>query len=135
MFSIARARLTGRSLWQVTYLSGDTISEWQMDWAKLPTEGRSAVKLLCPNGQTFELAGTPDATGRLFQFKVAEIRPGFRGTLAHVIGIVRQPDGSCEYAAWDYQKGELETGYDNVQNMRYHQTGMLSHEVMGLSYG
>lgn len=93
------------------------------------------MRLYCPNGEVAEL-GSQDATGRLFQLKVAVVTMGgWSGTVAHLIGIVNEPDGTCQFAAWDYQEGKLVTGNDNVNAMAYHQVGRVSPGPMGLSHG
>src|SRR5438045_1985699 len=131
-FDTLRARLHGYPYWQVRYVDGATISEWQgMDWTLLPREGRQSVRLYCPNGQVAEL-GWSDSSWRPFQFKVGALVGGTRSTLAHVIGLITdQTTGDCTYAAWDCPEQRLITGKDNVLNMQYHQTGRLSGHVLG----
>lgn len=129
-----RARLSGRAWWVVKYTDGSVIREWDCDWSSLPPEGRQSVRLYCPNGQVAEL-GSTEATGRLFQLKVAVVTMGgWSGTLAHLIGHVEGSDGSCRFAAWEYGEGKLVTGYDNVKAMQYQQIGRVAEAPMGLSY-
>lgn len=134
MLASLRARIAGKSYWSLRYIDGTTINEWDQDWSLVPFAGRQSLRLYCPNGKVAEL-GSRDATGRLFQLKVAVVTMGGgSGTLAHLIGIVQQPDGTCQFAAWDYQEGKLVSGYDNVNAMRFHNLGQLAHGPMGLSY-
>jgi len=117
-------------------MNGDVITEGERDWSEVPPHGRQSLRLYCPNGQIAELGNSDNASGRLFQFKVGELRAGVgRTTLAHVIGIVDGPNGECHCAAWDYDQGTLTTFTDNVYEMRYQNVGRLSFEVMGLKDG
>jgi len=127
-----KARLIRRSYWTLKYMDGTTISEQEMDWSEAPWEGRQSVRLYCPNGQVAEL-GSTNATYRLFQLKVATVSLGQdRNTIAHVIGHVESLDGTCRYAAWEYEQGRLVTGRDNVKNMQYQQIGKISLAPMGM---
>lgn len=129
-FEALKARLHQHPFWQIKYINGLRINEWQMDWSLLPREGRESVRLYCPNNQVAEL-GSGDSSWRLFQFKVG-LMTDRRMTLAHVVGLINdQSTGACTYAAWDCLEQRLVTGEDNVLNMQYHQTGMLSGEVLG----
>lgn len=132
LLEVARARLHQRSYWMLRYVDGTVIREWESDWSALPLEGRQSLRLLCPDGQIAEL-GSTDATGRLFQLKVAMISAGGpSGTLAHVIGHVKSADGMCHYAAWEYGTNKLVTGTDNVFRMAYHNIGEISFSPMGM---
>lgn len=131
LFDKLRAHLYRHPFWQVKYMNGLRINEWQMDWSLLPREGRQTVRLYCPNGHVAEL-GSDDSSWRLFQFKVGRLMGNERTTLAHVVGLITDPStGDCTYAAWDCLDSRLVTGEDNVLNMKYHQTGKLSGEVLG----
>lgn len=126
-----RARLAQRPWWTAKYLTGKTTPEWQCDWSALPKLGLQSLRLYCPNGQIAEL-GSTDATWRLFQYKVGVVtHDGGRATLAYVIGHITANDGACQYAAWESEARRLVTGTDNVLNMAYHNTGMLSAEALG----
>ena len=129
-----RARVAGRSYWRLRYTDGRVVNEWDVDWSLAPRKGRQSLRLHCPNGQVAELGNSQDATGRLFQLKVAVTGMGGpHWTWAHVIGIVDGFNGECQYAAWDYVRHELVTGRDNVNAMRYQNIGMLSPDVLGLA--
>jgi len=131
-FESLRARMAQRSYWALRYINGTVIHEREIDWSLAPTEGRQSLRLFCPNGQVAEL-GSSDATGRLFQLKVAVITMGGpSGTLAQVIGHVEQADGTCRYAAWEYGAKTLVTGTDNVYRMSYQNIGAISFGPMGL---
>ena len=133
LLEVARARVAQRSYWMLRYVDGTVIREWESDWSALPLEGRQSLRLLCPDGQIAEL-GSTDATGRLFQLKVAIITAGaWNGTVAQVVGLVEHEVGSCRYAAWDYEQGKLVTGNDNVYAMQYQQIGRVAFEPMGLT--
>jgi hypothetical protein len=129
-----RARFAGRSYWRLRYADGKVVSEWDCDWSEAPRQGRQSLRLYCPNGQTVELGNDVDATGRLFQLKVALLTLSQdRNLLAHLIGIVDGADGWCRYAAWDYRRRELITGHDNVNAMRFENLGQLALENLGVS--
>jgi hypothetical protein len=128
-----RARVAGRSYWRLRYTDGKVVSEWDTDWSLAPHDGRQSLRLYCPNGQVAELGNSGDATGRLFQLKVATIGMGQPSQRqAHLIGIVDTLGGQCRYAAWDYDLRQLVTGIDNAYNMRYHNVGLLAFDVLGL---
>lgn len=114
------AMRTGRSWWALRYTDGRIVHEWDpdpgspnghCDWPRMPKKGRQALRLYCPNGKMVQLGETADASGRLFQFKVAR-----RDTLVaigvgpieesehihgHVVGIVTGLDGQCVLYAWE----------------------------------
>lgn len=128
-----RARVQRRSYWRLRYTDGRVVNEWEVDWSLAPQQGRQALRLYCPNGQVAELGNSQDATGRLFQFKRAEILAGIgRGTTAHVIGIIEDGDGNCSCAAWDYVSERLVTFKDNVHAMSYDHIGRLEPDVLGI---
>lgn len=129
-----RARISRRPYWVLRYMGGRTLAEWDCDWSHAPAARRQSVRLYCPNGEVAELGNTENATGRLFQFKVAELVGGDRGTLAHVVGIVDKPDGRCRYAAWDTREQKLVSGHDNVRAMKFHHVGPLSFSALGLAF-
>jgi len=129
-----KSRLQKRSYWVLKYVDGHSIREGEMDWSDCPFPGRQALTLYCPNGDAAEL-GSTNATGRLFQLKVAVITMGMgRVTLAHIIGHVESADGSCRYAAWNYETQRLEVGHDNVNDMQYQKIGKISFDPMGLRF-
>lgn len=129
-----RARFANRSYWRLRYLDGRVVSEWEIDWSLAPQKGRQSLRLYCPDGRIAELGNDKDATGRLFQLKVATTGMGGpHETWAHLIGIVDGYYGECQYAAWDYAKRELVTGRDHILGMRYQNIGQLSLDVLGLS--
>lgn len=66
----------GRSFWELELRDGTVYRESVgSDWPLMPTRGRVAVRLLCPNGQAVEFrAPGADGTGRFFQLKCAELR-------------------------------------------------------------
>jgi hypothetical protein len=124
---------SGRSYWMLRYTDGRIVSEADVDWSLAPQKGRQALRLYCPNGHVVEL-GSGDCTGRLFQLKVAALKAGVgRAVLAHVIGLVNNGNGDCQYAAWDYERGALVTGTDNVFAMKYHQIGRLAFDHLGMN--
>lgn len=131
-----RARLTKRSLWRLRYTTGRVVNEWDCDWTLAPVHGRQSLRLYAPNGQMAELGNSDDATGRLFQFKVATVTAGSgRTTNAHVVGIVEKEDGSSRCAAWDYDEEKLITFADNVLHFKRYAVGVLSLDVLGVRLG
>jgi hypothetical protein len=128
-----RARVQRRSYWRLRYTDGRVINEWEIDWSLAPPRGRQAVRLYCPNGRVAELGNTEDATGRIFQFKRAELLVGVgRGTTAHIIGIIDDTSGNCTCAAWEYGAQRLVTFKDNVHHFAYDQVGRLEPDVLGI---
>jgi len=104
----AAARTFGTAQWVLRMTDGTLYYEWQTDWLQVPTKGRQALRLYCPNGRMAEVGGTLDATGRLFQLKVAarSVATGNgavvrKETLAHVIGMLDGTDGQCVLYAWE----------------------------------
>ena len=127
-----RARLHGRSYWSLRYADGTVINEWDMDWSRLPLDGRRELRLYAPNGKTVELSTTEER--KLFQFKCAEFRSGVgRRTTAHVIGVIDGPNGECECWSWDYDKGQLLPFRDNVNGMTYQNVGSIALSHVGLA--
>lgn len=131
---IVRARIQNRSFWRLRYTDGTVVNEWDCDWSLAPYSGRQALRLCCPDGKIAELGSDGgDATGRLFQLKVATLLAGVgRSTTAHIIGIVDREDGWCRYAAWDYSQNHLVQGHDNARNMLFQNIGPLAFEPLGL---
>ena len=125
-----------RSYWRLRFHDGKTISEWDADWADVPRKSRVALRLYCPNGQIAEVGNSEDASDRLFQFKIAEIRatPGKvdRGTLAQVIGIVTSTDGTCTCYAWNYRTKQIDAFEDNVFDFKYENVGPLNPDIIGV---
>ena len=128
-----RARLTGRSFWALRYTDGRIVTEGDIDWSLAPLRGRQQLRLYCPSGEVAELGNTTDATGRLFQLKVA-VRGmgGGKEVLAHLIGIITGPDGACRCAAWEPDPGRLIQFDDNVNAMRYQGIGALAFDHVGI---
>ena len=124
-----RARLQGRSFWALRYTDGRVVTEGEVDWSLAPAQGRQRLRLYCPSGEVAELGNTTDATGRLFQLKVA-VRDV--ALMAHLIGIVTAPDGSCRCAAWEPDPGRLIQFDDNVNAMQYHGIGALAFDHVGI---
>jgi hypothetical protein len=101
------------------YIDGTVVREWDLDpgspnghadWPRLALLGRlrgaSALRLFCPNGRMAQVESPDgaDATGRLFQFKVAVRHIGAQFSqevLAHVVGVVVGLDGQCTLFAWE----------------------------------
>lgn len=129
-----RARIQNKSYWRLKYTDGRVVNEWDCDWSLAPLNARQSVRLHCPNGQVAELGNSGDATGRLFQFKGATLMAG-RGSRTdfHLIGIITDPSGRCDCAAWEYATGRLVTFQDNFYRMRYGQVGALNAAVLGVS--
>ena len=143
-------RLSGRSWWEARYRDGRVVSEWSTTprpadsfepgggessrWEELGRKGLVGVRLLCPDGSVGELAATRD--GRLFQFKVGELRVGIGNSQpwcsAHVIGGILDADGRCICRAWETRPGRLIEFADNVFDMRYLGIGPLALENLGL---
>jgi len=112
------ARATGRSWWALRY-EDEWVHEWDpepgspnghRDWPLMPKRGRQAVRLYCPNGKFAQLGDTRDATGRLFQMKVATrsfsitagaVGPYVRTLLGQLIGMVTGLNGECTIYAWE----------------------------------
>jgi hypothetical protein len=114
------ARRADRSLWAVRFSQFDAwVHEWdsdpgspngRADWPRLPRYGRQAVRLYCPNGKFAQLGDTHDASGKLFQLKLAQrsfaVGKGLQGfehrqALAQVIGMLHGLNGECVLYAWE----------------------------------
>ena len=129
----ALARLNGRSYWALRYTDGRFVREDMIDWSLAPVQGRQQLRLYCPNGEVAELGNTLDATGRLFQLKVA-VRGMGQGpqVLAHLIGIIIGSDGECRCAVWEPDPGHLIQFDDNVYAMQYQSIGALAFDPLGI---
>lgn len=113
-----RARMTGRSYWEVGYANGKTVAEPDpgVDWLHLKHKGLRWLRLACPNGQVAVLGNdAADCGDRLFQFKIAVAGLGGRATEAHVIGMVTNLDGGCTCWAWEYGPKRLVRFTDDVR--------------------
>ena len=131
MLDKLRARLSGRSWWQVVYRSGKVISEWDAgaDWLHLPRKGIVEGRLICPDGKVAVLGNSEALDERLYQFKVAHVSLGLAGGAqtrnvdAHIMGIVTDIHGNCKQYAWEYTpdgKGRLVGPMDdNLEHYRY----------------
>lgn len=121
-------RKSGRSWWEARYTSGRVLSEWDTfsgreaslklplgtvgfgfgntsRWEEVPKNGMIGLRLLCPNGMAGELEA-PDGH-RFFQIKHGGIDvptgggAGRRYTDAHIIGVVKDDEGTCVCRAWE----------------------------------
>lgn len=133
--SLASARLRAtaarRPYWQVRYKNGRVISEWDLDWSLIPRKGLLEARMVCPNGQVAVLGHPIDASERLFQFKRAVLMAGVgRATTAYLLGIVTQPDGTCQCAVWEPDPGRLITFRDNANAMQYDHIGRVAASVL-----
>jgi hypothetical protein len=121
----ARAGISRRAYWQCRYRDGRIVSEWERDWIALPRTGLVACRLVCPNGQVGEVGNSVDASDRILQFKIAVAGVGSggeggRATVAHVIGILNNPNGDCTLFAWEPEPGRLVGPLsDNFHAMEY----------------
>lgn len=132
--SALKARLSGRSLWAMLYGDGTVIHESERDWLDLPPTGRRSIRLYAPNGQQVTLDDGRDATGRVFQLKVAVAGAGGeRSTWAHLIGLVTHPDGTALCAVWDYRTRTLHQFSDNAAMMCFENIGPLCSDHLGLA--
>ena len=149
----AKIRRSGQSWWQARYSSGKVLSEWETTttglilpdgrppqgpntsrWEGVDKDGMVGLRLLCPNGMCGELEA-PE--GHLFiQLKLSMFQVGSkeasRSTLAHIIGVITDPDGRCFCRAWEYGNRQLVEFHDNIFNMRYQGIGKLSLDVQGV---
>lgn len=134
----------GRPFWQLVYQNGTVVGEWECDWLEVNKRGVAAIRLLCPDGRTAEagsdMLGGGDASGRVFQLKVARADAGAGGlhrqTLAHLVGLLLDTDGRCACAAWEWQEdgsGRLVTFRDHFHRMAWQQLGALSAENLGVA--
>lgn len=142
-------RMSGRSWWEVMYANGDTLAEWgtlvntlltpfgrgaSSRWEEIPKRQMTRVRLICPNGQAGELVDPTHDGHHFFQLKVAIRSVGKQrsSVRAHLVGLVRNPDGDSFCYVWEPNPGQLRPFEDNVFHMRYENIGALSLDVQGL---
>ena len=148
-------RRSGRAWWQVRYIDGKVLSEWdtlQEDirlpigpgrssrWEEVPKQGMVGIRLLCPNGMAGELGG-PLRT-KFIQLKVGgmSVGIGFTGQAAsahrfceaYIIGAIEDGNGNCLCRAWETQERRLIEFRDNVHDMKYRNIGKLNLEAQGI---
>lgn len=126
---VLRARATGKPWWELEYLDGRVVGEWEQDWALVSKDGTKALRLYCPDGRVAVLGNDSGASGRLFQFKVGEVRLDTgRSTPLVVIGMVTGLAVSpprdlvrltCQCWAWDAIENELVQFFDTLPDMSF----------------
>jgi hypothetical protein len=143
---MAMVRLSGQSWWLALYRDGRQRAEYETlvdtvltplgrgrtsRWEEIQKDGMVSLRLLCPNGQIGELWGEAH---HFFQLKVAVTSVGSvrHHALAHLIGVVDTPDGSCRCSVWEPAKGCLLAFQDNIYHMAYQNIGAIGTEVQGL---
>lgn len=122
--AVLRARVDGRSYWQVRYRDGHVVNEYDgVDWLDLPQRRQGSpvveARLVCPDGSVGVLGNSESAEGRFFQFKIGEVRVGEgRRTTAHVLGYLTDTEGRCRCYAWEWP-GRMVEFWDRFPNMEY----------------
>lgn len=148
---IIMIRRSGRSWWQARYSDGRVLNEWDTllnekplpvgigassRWEEVPKDHMIGLRLLCPNGRAGELM-TPHEH-KFFQLKAGGLDVGMGGARgghyqdAHIIGVVKDQDGTCLCKAWEFRLKRLITFEDNIYHMKYLNIGRLSFEVQQL---
>jgi len=150
-------RRSGRSWWQVRYIDGKVLSEWDTlqdsmrlpigkggssRWEEINKFGIVGIRLLCPNGLAAELEGTLGT--KFFQLKAGgvDVALGFTGGIkgvnrycdAHIIGAITDGDGNCYCRAWETKEKRLIKFEDNVHDMQYRNIGALNLDVQGIKF-
>lgn len=113
----AQVKLSGRSWWEVIYLGGKSVTEWQTTgvmramespifapgarsrWEDLDHSKIRTALLWCPDGSVGKVEAARPYS--VFQFKVGVAQAG-RGhsTQAHVMGAVHGVNGDCVFCEW-----------------------------------
>lgn len=148
-------RRSGRSWWQVRYIDGKVLSEWETlqsgmklpigagnssRWEEINKFGIVGIRLLCPNGIAAELEGSLGT--QFIQLKAGgiDVAFGFTGKVkgvnrfcdAHIIGAILDAEGNCFCRAWETKEKKLIQFEDNIHNMKYRNIGALNLDVQGV---
>lgn len=142
----ALVKLSGLSWWQVRYVGGQTLAEWETAqgaprtlllpfaglsqrtrWEELDHSRVIEARLHCPNGEIAEVKGGPY---RLLQFKCGLRGPGISVRHAHVLGRLIDELGGCD--CWAWESDHLVRFQDNVLNFQRYGVGPLSLEALGV---
>ena len=150
----AMIKRSGRSWWQVRYIDGKVLSEWDTlkgemrlplgmgrssRWEEIQKYGMVGIRLLCPNGMAAELEGVFGT--QFFQLKAGgiDVAMGLGGIGgvkryqdAHIIGAVENDNGDCFCRAWENKERRLIEFRDNIHNMKYRNIGKLNLDVQGI---
>jgi len=147
---------SGRSWWQVRYIDGRVLSEWDTlqgemrlplgvgrssRWEEITKYGMVGIRLLCPNGMAGEIEGILGT--QFFQLKAGGISVGIgaggdikgvtRFCDAHIIGAVEDDNGNCWCRVWEHKEKRLLAGFhDNIHDMKYRNIGKLNLDVQGI---
>lgn len=146
---------SGRSWWQVRYIDGKVLSEWNTlqgamrlplgegrssRWEEVTKFGMVGIRLLCPNGMAGELEGVFGT--QFLQLKVGgvDVAMGFIGNIkginrfcdAHIIGAVEDIAGNCLCRAWETKERRLVEFRDNIYDVKYRNIGKLNLDVQGI---
>lgn len=140
-------RLSRRSWWEVLFVGGQTLAEWQTaggrialpvawlsprsKWEDVDHSRVVAVRLWCPDGRVAEVRAT--GPNRVIQFKVGMMSLMGRVTQAHVIGVLTDDEGGCDCWEWEPETKSLRRFQDNI--LRLHQrytVGPFSPEALDL---
>lgn len=150
----AMIKRSGRSWWQVRYMDGKVLSEWDTlqgerrlpfglgrssRWEEVRKYGMVAIRLLCPDGVAGEIEGIQGT--QFFQLKAGGITVGIgagntgvtRFCDAHIIGAVENDNGGCWCRVWENKEKRLLAGFhDNIHDMKYRNIGKLNLDVQGI---
>ena len=145
---------SGRAWWQVRYIDGKILSEWDTlkgearlpiglgrssRWEEITKYGMVGIRLLCPNGIAGEIEGILGT--QFFQLKAGGISVAMglggiggvkRHQAAHIIGAVEDIAGNCFCRAWEHKEKRLIAFRDNIHNMKYRNIGKLNLDVQGI---
>ncbi len=144
---------SGRSWWQVRYIDGKVLSEWETlqssvrlpisagnssRWEEIDKFGIVGIRLLCPSGIAAELEGKLGT--QFIQLKTGGIDVAFGSDIkgvrrycdAHIIGAILDANGNCFCRAWETKEKRLIQFDDNIHDMKYRNIGVLNLGVQSI---
>jgi len=144
-----QVKLSKRSWWEVMFLGGATLGEWQtadvkrgfvlpLPWLQARTKWEDvdhskvvAARLWCPNGEMAEVRST--GPNRVIQFKVGGVSTAGPWIEGHVLGVLTDDQGGCDCWMWYVAGGRLIRFQDNILTMHERfKVGPFSIEALDL---